>query len=53
MTREQREHIAAAVGDIAMGAAILRKEGFIDAADVMAAQCKILRKIIDNDVGEL
>ena len=52
MTKEQREHIAATIGIIDMGAAVLRKEGFKDAADVMVAQCEVLQEVLDNDVGD-
>lgn len=49
MTREQREALAGTIGIMDMGAAILRKKGYTDAADVMVAQCELLQEIIDND----
>lgn len=49
MTLEQREHIATAEGIMDMAAAILRKEGYNDAADVLVAQCEILVEMLQND----
>lgn len=52
MTAEQREHIAAAIGIMDMGAAILRNYDYNDAADIMVTQCENLQELLDNDRRE-
>lgn len=49
MTQEQREHIAETIGIMEMGAAILRKNDYKDAADIMVTQCELLQEVLDND----
>jgi len=53
MTREQREHIVAAIGILDMGASILRKDGYTYTADVMVAQCESLQEMLENDSREV